>query len=236
MGSSSSDATLSASRRELRAARTGIDGALTAQNGLLMPGRERSTSPDALARPHLYDDERILWIERQPVRRTSALRLLLATPGLLLVAVASFMARTIGLRAGADFFIAALLLAALAWLWVTIYQPIKAYRGVEGVYAVLTDRRFLWVEALRDGTSRVRHPFRLAILRPGDLRSVSVRAHDGGAGEIRMKSELESGPRNARIKVHGDGRPVEEVAELLCWYLAIHTPHPRRRMVLGARP
>jgi hypothetical protein len=197
--------------------------------------KTRPRSPEALARPHLYEDERIVWIERQRVGRISAFRLLLATPGMLLVALAAWLATRSSEveREGVEPFLVMLFVVGAAWLWATVYKPIEAYQGVRRVYAVLTDHRLLFVEALSDGTSRVRHPYRPAILRPGDVRSVAVRAHTRGRGVIRVRSAATRGARaDATVRIRGGGRSgmgVEEAAALLRHHLAAPGEAPTRR-------
>jgi hypothetical protein len=224
-----------------RVAAAGGDGLGRTRAGPRAPERERRASPEELARPHLYDDERIVWIERQRVPRLMGRRLLLAAPGAALGWLAAWLvARTraapaepSALGPGLEVLWAALALAAIAWLRAAIYLPIKAYRGVRGAYAVLTDRRLLWVEALADGTSRVRHPTRTAILAPGELRSITVHERSGGAGTIHMRGAPASGARPVRLYVRGDARSADEVAALLRRYLAVRAPAPRR-LVTGS--
>ncbi len=196
---------------------------------------------ERVASPHLYEDERVVWMGEQPIPRKMPLRLLAAMPGVLVIA--AVVATMQGLVESDPLVVSGehglalpLTLAAIAaagalWIWGVVYRPVRAYRGVQRVHGVLTDRRFLWVEELGDGTTRVRHPFRAAMLRAGDVRTLEVRERGGGGGDVAIRG---ASSLLGTVRVGTQGPSVGETAALLGRVLRVpERPQPLAGEVAG---
>ncbi len=154
----------------------------------------RATRADPDPSPHLYDDEVVVWSREQPLPRRSALRILGAIPGVLVVAAVVAIGNDLaerdplaltgarGLAVPAA--LATIAAAGVGWIWGILYRPVAAYLGVLSLHAVLTNRRLLFLESLEDGTTRVRHPFRAAMVRAGDAAAIGERRRAGGARDL----------------------------------------------------
>jgi hypothetical protein len=184
---------------------------------------------ERVASPHLYEDEGVAWGAEQSLPRNTPFRLLRALPGLIVVAavVATVQglfetdpAAISGERGIAlPVALAAIAAVGVGWIWRVTYRPLSAYLGVVRVHAVLTESRLLWIEELVDGSTRVRHPFRPAIVRPGDVDAIEVRSRSNGSGEIRLLGDR--AVDQGTVRIEPTQSPADEVAELFARVLDV---------------